>query len=221
MEFYVVNNRGFANSGFAYGERSDDTQFGEAMKCEECGCFLTSLEWLPPLKVDLSKGKLGDVIYGTLNPFIVSENFKEVYESGNASGILEFRPVTIYRKGQQVHEQYYLPKIAFSGVHVDLEKSGVVQEGGTKKCSTCQKADRGLINIEGVYFSDEEVIKEDVFMVKMLPSEVFFSKRFKEAVMELTNLTFIDAKEFVPIFIRGLRPGYTVPDDVDLMDEEE
>lgn len=72
MEYYIVNNRRFDNTGYAYGEKKGEIVTGNATKCEECGSFLTGLEWLPPFEVKLSKGKLGDVIFGTINHFIVS-----------------------------------------------------------------------------------------------------------------------------------------------------
>lgn len=83
---------------------------GEAVKCEECGSFLTGLEWLPPLDVKLSRGKVGDVIYGTFDHFIVSERFKELYYENKFQGIHSFDPVTMYQRGKLILEKYYYPK---------------------------------------------------------------------------------------------------------------
>lgn len=200
MNFYVVNNNMFENNGFAYGEKRDKANTGSAIKCDECGSFLTGLEWLQPMEIKLSKGKLGDVIFGTFSHFIVSERFKEIYDKNSFRGVLSFDPVTMYRKEKQTSDRYYYPRIVLSEVHFDIKKSGIVLDG-MKQCSSCQKAGRIIKKVNGLYFSDEEKIKEDIFCTKMLPGDIVFSKLFKEAAKDLLNLSFIDAKQYVPSWV--------------------
>lgn|SRR5690606_5589059 len=200
MEFYIVNNSRFNNNGFAYGEEKGNVNTGDAIFCVECENPLTMLEWLPPFEIKLSKGKLGDVIFGTFSHFIVSEKFKELYQKNKFTGILTFEPVTIYQKGELLIDKYYYPKIVLSDVHIDIEKSGIIFEG-VEKCSTCQKAGRVIKKIKGLYFSNEEKIEYDIFCTKMLPGDMIFSKQFKDATKDLLNLSFTEVEQYVPSWI--------------------
>ena len=200
MAFYIVKNTGFANNGFAYGEEKGKINTGNAIKCEECGSFLTMLEWLPPYEVKLSKGRLGDVVFGTYSHFLVSEKFKELYYNNRFTGILKFEPVRMYQKGRHIMEKYYYPKIVLSNVHVDIEKSGIVF-AGTEECSTCQKAGRVIQQIKGLYFSDEANVEYDVFCTKILPADILFSKRLKNATKDFLNLSVTEAETYVPSWI--------------------
>lgn len=200
MRFYVVNNRRFDNTGFAYCEEKGEIVTGDAVKCAECGSFLTGLEWLAPYEVKLSKGKLGDVIFGTIEHFLVSEKFKVLYQKNSFTGILTFEPVTIYQKGERLIDRYYYPKIVLSDVHINIEKSGIVFEG-VEKCSTCQRAGRVIKKIKGLYFSIEEKIEYDIFCTKMLPGDIIFSKQFKDVTKDLLNLSFTEVEQYVPSWV--------------------
>lgn len=200
MEYYIVNNRRFDNTGFAYGEEKGKANTGYAIYCIECESPLTMLEWLPPFEVKLSKGKLGDVIFGTIDHFLVSEKFKEIYHKNGFTGILTFEPVTMYQKGKQIIDKYYYPKIILSDVHIDIEKSRIVFEG-VEECSTCQKAGRVIKNIKGLYFNSDSKMNYDIFCTKMLPGDIIFSERFKETTNNLLNLSFTEAKQYVPSWV--------------------
>lgn len=200
MNFYVVNNNRFDDNGFAYGKEKGKIITGNAIKCEECGSFLTGLKWLPPLEVKLSRVKLGDVIYGTFDHFIVSERFKDIYDKNNFSGIKSFESVVLYQKGEQITEKYFYPRITLSDTHIDIERSGIVFDG-IGECSTCQKAGRVIKNMKGLYISDKLKINSDIFCTKMLPGEILFSENFKEATKDLLNLSFRSAKEYIPSWV--------------------
>lgn len=200
MKHYVAINYRFDDTGFAFCEEKGIIRTGAAIKCEECGSFLTDLEWLPPLEVNLSKGKVGDVIFGTIKHFIVSEKFMNLYAENRFKGILSFESVTLYQKGAKLSAAYYYPKIVLSDVHVDIKKSGIVFDG-VKECSTCQKAGRIIKKMKGLYLIDESQIKDDIFCTKLLPGDVVFSEQFKNAASGLSNLSFIEAQEYVPSWI--------------------
>lgn len=200
MEFYVVKNTGFAENGFAYGEEKGKINTGNAIKCEECGSFLTMLQWFSPYEIKLSKGTLGDIIFGTYSHFIVSEKFKELYCKNRFSGVSTFKPVVLYQKGRRVTEKYYYPNIILNNIHIDIEKSGIVFDR-FEECSTCQKAGRIIKKIKGLYFSNEEKVEYDIFCTKMLPGDILFSKRLKDTTKGLLNLSFTEAKQYVPSWI--------------------
>ncbi len=200
MKFYVVRNHRFDKSSFAFGEEYGNINTGNAIKCEKCGSFLTMLEWLPPFEVKLSKGKLGDVIFGTYNHFIVSEKFKELYFENKFTGITKFEPVILYHKGNKINDKYYYPKLVLCDVHIDIKKSGIVFNG-IEECSTCQKAGRVIKKIKGLYFIDEDKVKYDIFCTKMLPGDILFSEKFMVATKDFMNLSFTEAKQYIPSWV--------------------
>ena len=120
MEIYVINNSRFDNNGFAYGQEKGDVNTGACIFCEECKSPLTMLEWLSPFEVKLSKGKLGDVIFGTYSHFIVSDKIREIYVANTFSGVLTFEPVALYQQGHKLADTYFYPKILLSDIQVDI-----------------------------------------------------------------------------------------------------
>lgn len=200
MQFYVIKNSRFDDNGFSYGEEKGRVNTGLAIYCKECNSPLTMLEWLPPFEVKLSKGKLGDVIFGTYSHFLVSEKFREIYAKSLFNGILSFEPVTVFQQGKKIAIKYFYPKIILSDALVDIERSSIIFDGN-EQCSTCQKAGRVIKKIQGLYFINEEKIKCDIFCTKMLPSNVLFSRQLKEATKDLLNLSFTKAEQFVPSWI--------------------
>lgn len=200
MAFYVIENHRFDKNGFAYGLEKGKVNTGEFISCEACKSPLTMLEWMAPFEVNLSNGKLGDLVFGTYSHFIVSENFKEIYCKNGFNGILAFEPVTLYLRGVRIVERYYYPKILLSNAPIDIHKSKILFEG-TEECSICQKAGRVIKKINGLYFADEDIIKCDIFCTKILPNEIIFSELFKDAIKDLSNLSFKESNLFVPSWI--------------------
>lgn len=113
---------------------------------------------------------------------------------------MTFEPITIYQKGKQIIDKYYYPKIVLSDVHIDVLKSGIVFDG-TEECSTCQKAGRIIKKIKGLYINSGSKTNYDIFCTKMLPGDIIFSERFKDVAKDLLNLSFTEAKQFVPSWI--------------------
>jgi len=67
-DFYRLNaGNTFDDSKFAYCEPTDDAEYVDDIsrpKCPKCGGGLSSLYWVEPRKVILSKPKYGDFVYG-------------------------------------------------------------------------------------------------------------------------------------------------------------
>ncbi len=195
MRYFVLNNSGFQKNGFASCQFKGKVWTAPALKCPNCGNFLTSLEWLPPYDVKLSNGILSDVIFGTINPFIVSQKFKEIYEQNNCSGIESFSTVIAYQKGKYITQKYYYPKIKISDVRINLISSNVILEKGND-CSVCQRGDRIFESIDRLVFENEEIITEDIFGFKLLSGEIVVSENFKKLTECLSNITFTEASDF-------------------------
>lgn len=100
-----------------------------------------------------------------------------------------------------MNDDFYYPKIVLSEAHIDIKKSGITFDG-TEECSICQKAGRIIKKVEGLYFSNQEKLTEDIFCTKILPGDVIFSETFKEAAKDLSNLSFTKAEEYVPSWVR-------------------
>jgi len=187
----------FEENGWVYGEEKGVIKTGKAIKCLECGNYLTSLEWLPPLEITLSKGQIGDVIFGTFNHFIISDKFKDIYENNGFSGVISFEPVKIYQKNNLVNKSYFYPRINLCEIDTDIEKSEIVFSG-KKQCSKCQKAGRGIKKMKGLYLIGDKKIKDNIFCIKMLPGDIIVTNKFRMATKELSNLSYTLAENYKP-----------------------
>lgn len=196
MSFFVVNNTRFDLGEYAYGEHLYiKYNTGPAKTCRECGNILTNREWLSPYEIKVSKKKLGDVIYGTWNHFIVSQKFKDIYEQNNCTGITSFNRVIIYFRGKQLDEKYYYTKLILSEVKTNLIKSNVKIDK-QDRCNTCQLGSANLDSIDRLIFENEEIITEDIFATMILPGHLIFSERLKKLTENLNNITFTEANDF-------------------------
>lgn len=203
MNFYVVNNDLFDDSLFAYGEKFNDVNLSEPIKCEECGSFLTPMKWLPPYEIGISRHKIGDFIFGTFANFIVSSRFRKYFEEENLKGIKSFQPVALYFRKKLLNDEYYYPDVEFTDELVDLKKSGFIfdRPGG---CSTCQYAGRIMQDWNGIFFEEPEKIDLDIFNVKVLgTAEIFVSERFRNFVdrHNLSNISTIKSSKFRPAWV--------------------
>lgn len=202
MVFYIVNNNLFDDDKFAYGEQYDNFSSGDAIKCEECGSFLTMRKWLPPYQIKVSKKQLGDFIWGTFPGFIISKNFMSEYLKSGLKGLNDFCKVNLfYRNILLIDKEYYYPKITLSGVRVNIKESGIKFEG-TRTCNLCQRAGRPIKDMKGIIFDSSNNIKEDIFNTKVIGG-VIVSERFKEFIDEnnFTNITLQNASTYIPSWI--------------------
>ncbi|WP_413512618.1 imm11 family protein [Myroides odoratus] len=197
MKYYVVKNHLFENTAFSYGEhRSLSYKTGKAKVCQTCGVFLTSLEWLPPLEINVSKKKLGDFIYGTFIGFIVSEKFKDKFESADLEGLINFKKVDLYHKNKLLEKAYYYPEILHMNAFIDLN---YVELEDKELCDTCQKGKSILNKIDGIIFKKPDLINLDVFFTNSIgESTIIVSQRFNNFVEEekFTNIKFLEAATF-------------------------
>lgn len=200
MKYFVVDNKLFDDKQYSYGEKYGNNS-GEAVRCKCCNNFLTLLKWLPPYEIKLSKRNIGDFIFGSIDNFIVSDNFKEIYEKGSFSGIQKFNPVILRYKSKTIDAKYYFPDIILSDAKVDLEKSKAIFGEG-QECSFCQKGNRLLRGINGLYLLNPENIKEDVFNPMLFPGRVILSEKIVEAISHLTNLKIIQCSNYHPRWLK-------------------
>ena len=200
MKYFVVDNNLFDDKEYSYGEKYGKS-LGEAVRCKYCYNFLSMLKWLPPYEIKLSKRNIGDFIFGLIDNFVVSDNFKEIYEKGSFSGIQKFNPVILRHRSTTIDAKYYLPEIILSEAKVDLEKSKAIFGEG-QECSFCQKGNRILSGISGLYFLNPEKIKEDVFNTMLFPGKVILSEKIVGAIFHLTNLKLVQCSHYRPSWLK-------------------
>jgi len=202
MKYYIINNELFDNTEFAYSERFGKINSGEAIRCNECGSFLSMLKWLPPYQLKVSKKNLGDFIFGTQNGFVLSEKAKTLFEQSGQKGLNNFKKVELYYKMVKLESNYYYPEITLSDVRINIKKSGL-RFDSQKECDCCQKAGRIIKDMKGVFFENENQINEDVFFTKMLSGTITVSENFISFVnkYKLTNLKFIEVEKYIPVWL--------------------
>lgn len=198
MKFFVETNSLFKDDQYAYTEKFNP-KYGSGEDCPECGGALTSLEWLSPLQVELSKPKYGDFAFGLTHPFLVSERFKDLYQKSGLKGIEEFRPVEVVkirhkRKTSSEPPQYYHVKIVYGKTVIDPVLSQITYYG-EPTCSVCRI---------GTIESYEKTILDldtwdgaDIFSPIGLPGAIVVSEKFRDFVKEhgFTNLELTPAEE--------------------------
>jgi hypothetical protein len=196
--FYLMKNVGqnlFDDSNFAFGEQSHEVfRTGEAKKCEGCGNYISMLEWLEPLEINVSSNKLGDFIFGTFVGFIVSDKFKRLYNESSLKSIKKFTQVRI--KNANFDENYFYPEIPILKAFIDLS---LVEFESESLCRVCQKGGSEIKKVEGVVFLNPTDIKDDIFFTTALgQADVFVSTAFKNFIQEhnFKNCKFIDASEY-------------------------
>lgn len=201
MNFYVINNNLFDDDFFAYGEDFGDLNLGPTLKCEVCGCNLTSLQWLPPYEIRVSRKKLGDFIFGTFENFMVSSRFRKQFEKEGLKGIRSFRPISLYFRKKLLDEEYYFPEIELADVAIDWEQSEVVFDGD-KECPKCFRAGRIVTGMKALIFKQPDKIDLDIFNPQSF-TELVVSERFRDFVSrnKFTNLLMIESSKFKPSWI--------------------
>lgn len=199
-QFFILDKNRFDEGKYAYSKHaSSDFRVGDYEKCPVCGGAVSMCEQLPPIIVNLSSGFLGDFIYGEIYPFIVSHNFKVLFETSSLVGIDNFVEVEINKINRRKNEtnlKYYVPKIARSNARIDEEKSGITRSG-TPKCLECK---RGTIvdSIKGLNLIESTWTSEDIFHTRWLSAVVFTSERFVDFINDnkLTNAGYVSLEAY-------------------------
>lgn len=201
--FYVISNPLFDDEKFSYGEEVS-LKVGDYEKCIKCGSPISMREWLPPLKVRLSKSLIGDFIFGTFSTFLVSKSFKLNYEKYNLSGINDFILVDcIQIKGnrKKINRKYYYAKISISNIKIDEESSKIEREGKIK-CSECKNGSI-IKSFKGLFFYNNTWKGNDIFIPMGLPGTIIVSDKFREFIdiNGYTNIKLTPSQLYVPPWV--------------------
>lgn len=203
MKYYLLDYKIFYDYHFAYGEYYDEPIYSNAKHCENCDRTLTSLKWKPPYNIKVSKSKIGDLIQGTYDNFIISENFKDIYLNHNLKGIESFNKVKIYFRKKELNEIYFYANVVLSNVRIDIKKSNIqFSETDLEYCDVCQNKDI-ISDMDGIFFENEDKINLDIFHTKLIPSP-FFSERIVEIIQKynFTNFNFEEISNYKLSWLR-------------------
>jgi hypothetical protein len=154
-------------AGRSDAHTEEDCNLGDAIKCDTCNRFLTSLKWLPPFRVAVECwGKHYGDIAEIGDYLIISRRLKEAFTQAGLKGLNDIEPVTILRlkyhhkKPKEAIPCYYKASVARSTTCIDQEASGYVWETKSKVCPECLydnlKRHRSLI-IKGESWNGDDV----------------------------------------------------------------
>lgn len=218
----------FHDVKYAYGEEQNGAKFEGCETCPVCGGCVSSLKWQPPRKVKLSKPKFGDLCFGTLTPFIVSERFKDLYQQSGLTGIKEFYKIddvkVSYRSAlKSPSPTYYHIEFQRIGLAIDYKRSKVSgQKSKERNCDLCNPAKMLKEDVNGIFFKEGTYNpKYDIFWIYEFGDIVFFNERFKDFCIknEITNFedTYILCEDYISPMpderLKALYKKYGIKDD--------
>jgi hypothetical protein len=159
---------------------------------------------LEPRKVILSKPKYADFIRG--QKFLVSENFKSLYEQSGLKGVKAFIPVEVskiryMRENSPLPPRYYVLDLVYSYARVDMDKSIIKGQPleEWQNCSLCEPFGVTKSEIKGIHIDDTNWGGEDIFHLHEMGGFIYASDQFIEFCLDkaLTNLRYINTKDYV------------------------
>lgn len=191
MKFYVLTSPLFDDKDYAFAEPKDD-QYGDFPECETCGKPIGQREWLRPRTVRLSRKRVGDVVFGSIFPFLISTRACKVFDDEKIKGL---GPVErVYPTNSNV--ELFLPRIARGALLVDEASSGFKRDE-VGVCPVCHIG--GTIT----YFEKLVPIGDswndlELFILPQLPGTIVSEERFVKVVKDyqLANFRFTPIAEY-------------------------
>jgi hypothetical protein len=172
-----------------------------------CGNAISWLEWLPPHRIKLSSSKSekwGDFVWGAGFQLMVSDRFKQLYETEGLRGIeLFYPPAEIVRVGAGKTgtlplglPTYRLVQIAWNGANLDDQLSGVIRKPGKVICHY----HRGWIqSLEQIALDANSWDGSDIFIARGgLNSAIIVTERFRQTIEDnsLKNAWLVPAENY-------------------------
>lgn len=198
MNFFIVANNLFDDSEYAIADSRNAT-YGTSPKCDECGGPIGSRRWLPEFIVKLSKKKFGDFVFGSVNPFLVTEKIVKIIHDNNINGIVNFNQVVVTNNQ---NAKLYFPEIKYGSLLIDEYLSGFVRSSPIK-CKVCMLG--GVISSYGMLTADMTTWDGlDIFRLKQLPGTIVLSDRFYDLCKEnaVTNLSVKEMQDYYPPWMK-------------------
>ncbi|MBK9262329.1 MAG: hypothetical protein IPM54_21310 [Polyangiaceae bacterium] len=225
MQFYVLKVQVGAPHETRYNEMKP-VQEGEAPICPACGGYVGMIPTLPPFRAELvAYGKeLGDVAFGPGDNLLVSDRFRQAWESANLRGLvfspLERIRIRPARLGKKPATYFHVAPQLF-GTQVDLERSRLEHE----ELIQCNKCKYGglLLSIRGFAIDEKSWTGEDIFRPWGLSGDIVVTDRVRKLRDDhgLTNMNLTRVEElFWDPYYRWSVDGVSPPDWHDGPDDQ-
>jgi hypothetical protein len=177
---------------FAYAEQVDPVLLGDSRDqgvCPCCGDGLGMLPWLPPHRIALSSSRYPDFLWGGGFFLLVSQRFRELYETSDLAGITRFDPpAEVVRVGAKsplelrTHPPtYFNVWYERSGGNLDDRQSRARRP--KVLCNCCRQ---DLTAIERVVLKPSTWAGYDLFAALGLPGHILVTERFRKNILEHT-----------------------------------
>jgi hypothetical protein len=189
-----------------------DTEFstvnlkvGPALRCPQCGVFVSSLTWQPPFQGELElHGKaFGDLIKCSGDELLVTEHFAAAFTAEGLTGLSGFHPVEILRVRRRHRSSkpgppppYLAVTATYGQPALDLERSRL-HTSEPVKCSWCRET--GVDAIDGLALEEDTWSGEDVFRPRGLSGVILVSERFMRFAQRhaLSHFSFVPIDKYV------------------------
>jgi len=198
MNLFVISNNLFDDREYAIAEPKND-RYGDFPKCSACGGPIGSRRWLPEFMVKLSKKKVGDFVFGSVDPFLVTEKIVNIVYDNEIHGVTSFNQVTVTNNK---NVKLYIPEIEYGALKIDEEVSGFIRTK-QQRCEVCRLG--GAIS---AYNKLEPAINTwdglDIFVLRQLPGTIVLSEKFYNLCNEnmVTNLTVKQMQDYYPPWMK-------------------
>lgn len=170
---------------WAYIEDAKIINTGEPELCPVCGKPVSMLDWLPPHEIMLSTvklQKLGDFLWGSIFPFLISDKVKQLIAENDIKGIkVHNKPVTIanhdYQQNKVFPKTYYKVKVEWNGANRDDRLSGASYSRDV--CPYCRSGSIGE-KMTSIVLDELSWNGLDVFEARGIPGLVIVTDRFND-----------------------------------------
>jgi hypothetical protein len=206
-ELYVFEADLFDDSTCAYVEKIEPVNITNALRCPKCNEVISSLRWVKPFSVKLSKPTYGDFVYGGVHPFLVSQRFKDAYEKSDLKGILQFEKVDYVkvsrlRDTSNLPPNYYYVTIVISEAKVDHNKSLLYgPQGSQALCDVCNPSYPKKAPSDQVLKLELQMDLwkgEDIFRTYETTIPIFITTKFVDFCLQhsFTNFQYVPLSEY-------------------------
>ncbi len=203
MRFYVLGDlRTNAWTYQAFAGRMKATDVGEAPECPVCGDVIGMLPWIPPYHVEITihGNRLGDIIRSTGRNLLVTDRFRNAWETDGLRGIETFSPlerirVRPARFGKKTPTYFHVAVHHF-GTQVDVERS-LIEYTGPLTCPKCKGGD--VATVRGFAIDESSWTGEDLFYAWGADSSFIVTDRVREMRDKygLTNMNMTPVEEYL------------------------
>lgn len=203
MIFYVWDYLGLVRAlkaGWAEFETIGRKVFGgEFPRCGRCQAKIGNLQWQPPFKVRLTRGRAGDLCTDGQD-ILVSRQFREAWTESGLSGI-HFESADVETSDPlQLDKLYNVIRVGTVTTRLDETASGLIVSN-LVGCDYCRVASRQ--KVDRIRVDETTWTGLDVFRPSGLYGAMLVTDKFVDMVAQhkLTNFHFIHQDDYREPFI--------------------